>query len=579
MEAYRSLPNMSEEDDSFFLVHSSPYFIDVGETCIVDAQGKAIMFTGKNVFWCCIVWGFEYIPVHDGTIVEIVNVDSVESPLVTVRVLDCPAFPELQNLIGTIQKSFLRRSLENEAKEDDIPFGAYASTDVSDAISDEEPNDLEEGIGRKLANNVVGLNTTALKKALSSEPFDKLSSRKKSPQLSSRLASDEANQKLFRLKGGRETFDILDGPSSSRQPKKLSPRPLERQESGDSLGVLEIRSVEDASPDSTSPTVDDDAAGLQPLPHHRQSSAPDLSFDSTTVASPRGKSSGRPHSTLPRFGTSQHLSHDKPHAIGQHPHHSRLGRHQYSLTGRALPAPLQCPLLLLAGTVQLHHLHELMPLFHASRVNYTDFYPVLSQPVSRTLKGDLVRQLAAMVTSHRFAKLRFLRSLKESLIDIQQNSHGVITFSFDFKGKKTLEVSTPSNDKWVIEGGLADDPYKVDPRNVISPISTEQRTFTVKDRIRLRVNSEGILSLEPGDITFKFKPLVYFNADIRTVHNFRKVETDSRKKPYLKLGPDKKPLIVDNHYVAHEYDDWMVITVMKIETWIGLPSLSHTFND
>jgi len=64
-----------------------------------------------------------------------------------------------------------------------------------------------------------------------------------------------------------------------------------------------------------------------------------------------------------------------------------------------------------------------------------------------------------------------------------------------------------------------------------------------------------------------------------THHNLRRIETDSRKRSYVRLGADKKPLIVDGCYVPHDYEDWLVITVMKIETWIGLPSLSHVRND
>jgi len=109
---------MTQLDDTDLLLSAALRSdIDVGEACVVDAQGRAFMFTGKNVFWCCIVWGFEYLPLGDGTIVEVINVESTDSTMVTVRVLDSPGKPELVNLIGTVQKSFLHRAVDHEARE------------------------------------------------------------------------------------------------------------------------------------------------------------------------------------------------------------------------------------------------------------------------------------------------------------------------------------------------------------------------------------------------------------------------------------------------------------------------------
>jgi len=80
----------------------------------------------------------------------------------------------------------------------------------------------------------------------------------------------------------------------------------------------------------------------------------------------------------------------------------------------------------------------------------------------------------------------------------------------------------------------SDEPYRVHPQNVVSPVKTEARTFFVKDKIRFHCSPNGILvcparvrfqsrcylrvvlqRVESGDITFKYKPLVYLNADIR----------------------------------------------------------------
>lgn len=65
----------------------------------------------------------------------------------------------------------------------------------------------------------------------------------------------------------------------------------------------------------------------------------------------------------------------------------------------------------------------------------------------------------------------------------------------------------------------------------------------------------------------------------RTVHHFRRIEYDSKQRPFLRTDKHGRPLIHDGHYVPHTYDDWMVLTVLRNETWIGMPPLSMTAED
>jgi len=147
----------------------------------------------------------------------------------------------------------------------------------------------------------------------------------------------------------------------------------------------------------------------------------------------------------PRDGKARHGSYHHHHHHHGHSHPAGSARRHHHrhpapipVDGEKLLPPVSCPLFLPNGHVHRSHINELVPLFEASRVNYTDFYSLACQPVSRSMKGDLVRQLAELVTSQRFAKLRFLTGLREALVDITQHPNGVIAFSFDFKGKKTL---------------------------------------------------------------------------------------------------------------------------------------------
>lgn len=86
----------------------------MGETCVVSAGDCGVLFTGKPVFWCCVMWGFEKIDVADGTVVEVMDVEPTNSMIATVRVLRC-ANPDLENLIGTMKSMWLRREHREEA--------------------------------------------------------------------------------------------------------------------------------------------------------------------------------------------------------------------------------------------------------------------------------------------------------------------------------------------------------------------------------------------------------------------------------------------------------------------------------
>ena len=62
--------------------------------------------------------------------------------------------------------------------------------------------------------------------------------------------------------------------------------------------------------------------------------------------------------------------------------------------------------------------------------------------------------------------------------------------------------------------------------------------------------------------------------EVRTEHHKRRVETDARQRPFLRLDKDRKPIINHSHYVPAYYDDWLVITILGQETWIGISPLS-----
>ncbi len=115
------LRHSADDDDDFeseqglLQDSSAPAIIDVGETCVVYGTGKAMLFTGRPVQKCCIMWGFEYLPLLDGSIVEVLDVEPTDANIVTVRVLKSFGTSAIENLIGTVKATWLRREHSEEA--------------------------------------------------------------------------------------------------------------------------------------------------------------------------------------------------------------------------------------------------------------------------------------------------------------------------------------------------------------------------------------------------------------------------------------------------------------------------------
>lgn len=57
----------------------------------------------------------------------------------------------------------------------------------------------------------------------------------------------------------------------------------------------------------------------------------------------------------------------------------------------------------------------------------------------------------------------------------------------------------------------------------------------------------------------------------------RQIEYDNSKNAFIAMrspaapGQAPKPLLVDGRYVPRTFDWWLVVSVLSIENWIGLP--------
>ena len=53
------------------------------------------------------------------------------------------------------------------------------------------------------------------------------------------------------------------------------------------------------------------------------------------------------------------------------------------------------------------------------------------------------------------------------------------------------------------------------------------------------------------------------------------IEYDKKNRPFLSVDSYGRPVVVDGHYVPCTYSDWLILTILGRETWIGLPPLTE----
>jgi hypothetical protein len=86
------------------------------------------------------------------------------------------------------------------------------------------------------------------------------------------------------------------------------------------------------------------------------------------------------------------------------------------------------------------------------------------------------------------------------------------------------------------------------------------------------VTKDGIQSVQDGNITVH-QYFMNLNVQLYSVHETKRIEYDEKNRAFLKRGADDKPIIRNGQYVPCTYDDWIVLSVVHTERWIGLPSI------
>ena len=118
---------------------------------------------------------------------------------------------------------------------------------------------------------------------------------------------------------------------------------------------------------------------------------------------------------------------------------------------------------------------------------------------------------------------------------------------------------------------------RTEPEYVPSQLSK----IYLANQIHLYFNQYGITNIKDNDMMIKF--MLKFNASIKTKYIAQRLDTDEKGRVYLvedsKTG---KPLVKNNHYIPKRYDNWLIISVVKKEIYIGLAEcyqfLSYCFS-
>jgi len=143
-----------------------------------------------------------------------------------------------------------------------------------------------------------------------------------------------------------------------------------------------------------------------------------------------------------------------------------------------------------------------------------------------------------------------------------------LILKFDFGSEKSALLEVPAVEHWVLESAYAD-PYLVHPNNVIRQTKTDARKFVLNHALHFKMNKHGIESVRDGDIYLK--QVFKFNAGIKTELRRNHIHLDSSRRPVLLETEDGLPIIQHGHYVPRTANYWIVVTVLKQETWIPLP--------
>jgi len=166
--------------------------------------------------------------------------------------------------------------------------------------------------------------------------------------------------------------------------------------------------------------------------------------------------------------------------------------------------------------------------------------------------------------------LDVLGKLASQIVDIRTGVD-FLEMNFNFgPGVKEATLKVPGSFNWVLEQKYKTDPYLVNPGNTPKFLSSEPRVLVIKNQVRFSMSPQGIAGIREGDI--QVKVMIKWNAGIRTELKPNTVEYDSMDRPYIEMA-DGKPVIVNDHYVPRRLNNWLVVTVLKKDIWIGLPDL------
>jgi hypothetical protein len=185
--------------------------------------------------------------------------------------------------------------------------------------------------------------------------------------------------------------------------------------------------------------------------------------------------------------------------------------------------------------------------------------------------ANFPQQLDAELPGEVFKFLQFFSDyLSEIRVDKQRST---LTLQFDFRGASSYTLELPTPQTYVLQSKHKTDQYLVNSLNkaVIAEVEVRKLVFNNTVELQLDKVTGEIKHVREGDVSVK--KFLSFTADLHYEHKENMADYDGQNRFYLECDVMGKPMIHNNHYVPKCYDDWIVVTVMKQEVYIGLPKL------
>jgi hypothetical protein len=223
-----------------------------------------------------------------------------------------------------------------------------------------------------------------------------------------------------------------------------------------------------------------------------------------------------------------------------------------------------------AADLDYNRLFQLMIAYHGKSIHH-------SRKKEISIDGPSIHALSGAILSSKFKEGVCSKNVHDSLMKLSKGIESIrvigtqIILKFNFRWS-TESLYLPSPPGFVLDSRNKADPLLVCPQNKLIPVKSEVRTIVLNKTVHLNLNENGnVDSVNPGEVYAKL--LMKFQANLRTTFLKGRVDTDDKKRAYVVVDSQCKPVVVNGHYQLLKYDHWLIISVMGRDIFMGLPPL------